>query len=157
MMKVSTRSTYAIRALIHLGRQMNSDPVRLADIAERQRIPLPYLEQIFSKLKKAGLVQAVRGPQGGYRLSRNPADITLQDIIVTLEGPLKPVLCSMPENYSADCHKIEGCLSRLICNEIDGELNRILSKNTLESMCGEANRLHSPVRMDIKGATPSHG
>ena len=151
MMKVSTRSTYAIRALIYLGRQADGRPVRMADIAGTQDIPLPYLEQIFSKLRKAGLVQAVRGPQGGYRLARDASSITLQDIIVSLEGPLSPVLCSMPENYSPNCHDVEGCLSRLICSELDGELSRILSRNTLGALCGQADRAHQqPVRMDIQ-------
>ena len=148
MLKVSTRSTYAIRALVHLGRESEKGPVRLATIADRQSIPLPYLEQIFSKLKRAGLVQAVRGPQGGYLLSRAPDAITLAEIISILEGPIEPVLCSMPENRSPDCHEVEGCVSRLLCSELDGELTRILSRNTLGALCGQAQSAHSaPVKM----------
>ncbi len=138
MMKVSTKSTYAIRALLQLGREPQDSPVRLARIAERQKIPLPYLEQIFSKLRRAGLVTSIRGPQGGYRLAKKPADISMRDIIAALEGPMVPVLCSMPENHSSDCHETEGCLSRFLCNELDGELSRILSRNTLSSLLGKA-------------------
>lgn len=144
MLKVSTRSTYAIRALVHLARLAGDSPIRLADIAELQNIPLPYLEQIFSKLKKAGLVQAVRGPQGGYRLMKHPSDISLANIIFILEGPQQPVLCSMPENFSANCHDVDGCASRSLCNELDGTLTSILSRHTLAGLCGEAERLNQP-------------
>jgi Rrf2 family transcriptional regulator, cysteine metabolism repressor len=150
MMKVSTRSTYAIRALVYLGRNTSEGPVRLATIAEKQRIPLPYLEQIFSKLRRAHLVEAVRGPQGGYKLARVPGEISLADIIRSLEGPIEPVLCSMPENRAPDCHDVDGCISRHICSELDGELTRVLTRNTLKTLCGEADRLQRstiPIRL----------
>lgn len=151
MLKVSTKSTYAIRALIQLGRESKESLVRLSRIAERQHIPLPFLEQIFSKLRRAGLVESVRGPQGGYKLAKQPADISLRDIITCLEGPMAPVLCSMPENHSPNCHEIEGCLSRLVCNELDGELERILSRNTLGTLLGQADSVagSQPVKVHI--------
>lgn len=133
MIKMSTKSTYALKALIDLARFSSTKPVRLSNIAQRQRIPLPYLEQIFSKLKKAGLVEALRGPQGGYKLSRPMDDISLADIVTTLEGPLQPLLCSQPEMRSSTCHDVEGCLSRFVCNELDGAVHQILKKNTLGS------------------------
>ena len=151
MMKVSTRSTYAIRALLYLARAEAGETVALGRIAETQKIPLPYLVQIFSRLRKAGLVEAVRGPQGGYRLSRQPAEVTLAQIVYALEGPAQPVLCTMPENRSDHCHEVDGCLSRLLCCEIDGALDQILSNKTLASLGGEADRLgHSaPVRLKV--------
>jgi Rrf2 family protein len=142
MIKVSTRSTYAVRAMVDLARSSTSGhPERLGAIAERQQIPLPYLEQIFSKLKKAGLVQAVRGPQGGYLLNRSPDAITLGDIVTVLEGPLEPVLCSHPQNRHPQCHEVDGCASRAVCNELDGQLNQVLSRNTLATLAGETDRL----------------
>jgi Rrf2 family protein len=141
MMKVSTRSTYAIRALLSLARAGDHETVTLGRIAETQKIPLPYLVQIFSRLRKAGLVEAIRGPQGGYRLSRAPGEISLAQIIASLEGPMKPVLCTMPENQSADCHEKEGCISRLLCCEIDGALNQILSNKTLANLSGQGRSL----------------
>jgi len=150
MMKVSTRSTYAIRALLSLARS-GSETVALARIADTQKIPLPFLVQIFSRLRKAGLVEAIRGPQGGYRLSRPPAEISLAQIIYSLEGPVKPVLCTMPENRHDDCHEVDGCVSRMLCCEIDGALDQILSNKTLASMNGEAQRLapSSPIRLKM--------
>jgi Rrf2 family protein len=140
MMKVSTRSTYAIRALVYLARTPGEKPTRLASIAEKQKIPLPYLAQIFSKLRKAGLVESVHGPQGGYRLTKNPYEITLSKIVQSLEGPLEPVLCSMPENKSPQCREVEGCISRIVCNEIESELSRVLSRNNLGVLCGNATK-----------------
>lgn len=149
MFRASTRSTYAIRALVSLARAGGEETVALGRVADAQRIPLPYLVQIFSKLRKAGLVEAVRGPQGGYRLSRSPAEISLAQIIYALEGPMEPVLCSMPENRSPNCHEVDGCVSRLVCCEIDGALQQILSNKTLASLAGEAERLGhaAPVRL----------
>lgn len=150
MMKVSSRSTYAIRALVSLARSGGTGTVPLARIAERQKIPLPYLEQIFSKLRKAGVVEAVRGPQGGYRLGRDPSEISLAQIINSLEGPMEPVLCTMPENRAPDCHEVDGCLSRLLCCEVDGALNKILSDRTLASLTGEAEKLGYPAPVRLK-------
>jgi Rrf2 family protein len=149
MLKASTKSTYAIRALLFLARSSASEIVALGHIAKAEKIPLPYLVQIFSQLRKTGLVEAVRGPQGGYRLSRAPGEITLAQVVYSLEGPPEPVLCTRPENRSPDCHEVDGCLSRLLCCEIDGALNQILSNKTLASLTGEAERLgHSaPVRL----------
>jgi Rrf2 family cysteine metabolism transcriptional repressor len=148
MMKVSTKSTYAIKAMIDLAQSSRERPVRLPAIAERQGIPLPYLEQIFSRLKNAGLVQAIRGPQGGYQLSKDPHEITLAQVVTILEGPIEPVFCSQPQNRSDHCHDTEGCVSRIICNELDGAVFSILTQNTLGKLVGEAERLKSrPVRL----------
>lgn len=141
-MKVSTKSTYAIRALMHVARQEEGKPITLGSIAQTQSIPLPYLAQIFSKLRRAGLVEAVHGPQGGYKLTRSPYDITLAHIISSLEGPIEPVLCSLPENRSDHCREIEGCVSRMVCNEIETELSRVLSRNNLGVLCGQAANSH---------------
>lgn len=151
MMKVSTRSTYAIRALIYLARQSPLIPLRLATIAEKQQIPLPYLAQIFSKLRKAGLVESIHGPQGGYRLTKSPEKISLSDIVFSLEGPLEPVLCSMPENKTPQCREVEGCVSRVVCNEIESELSRVLSRNTLAQLCGQAFSFHRqfPINSEV--------
>jgi Rrf2 family iron-sulfur cluster assembly transcriptional regulator len=137
MLKVSTKSTYAVRALLQLALERAETPIRLAGLAKKQAIPLPFLEQIFSKLRRAGVVASVRGPQGGYKLARTPDNISLADIIVALEGPLEPVLCTLPQNRTPDCHEVEGCYSRHVCKELDGELNRVLSKNTLGAMLGQ--------------------
>lgn len=143
MFKMSTKSTYALRALIHMARSANSGPENLHRISKIQNISLPYLEQIFSKLKKSGLVKAIRGPQGGFELTKKPTDINLAEIVAALEGPFKPVLCSFPERNSENCREVEGCVSRSVCFELDGALLQVLTTKTLGKLCEEAERLHS--------------
>jgi len=149
MMKVSSRTTYAVRALLALTRTPSTETVALARIAETQNMPLPYLEQIFSTLRKAGIVEAVRGSHGGYRLGRGAAEISLAQIMASLEGPMEPVLCTMPENRTPDCHEEDGCINRLLCSELDGALSKILSDKTLASLSLEAERqgMSAPVRL----------
>lgn len=166
MLKLSTKSTYAIKALVYLASRKDRQPQNLMAAAENQGIPHPYLEQIFSKLKKAGIVKAVRGPRGGFQLARAPETINLAEIIAALEGAFEPVLCSYPENRSDNCHEVAGCLSRSLCNELDGTLLHVLTGKTLQTMLDEAVHLHDAtaiaIRMDgrsspqstMKGATP---
>ncbi len=137
MLKISTRSTYAIRALQFIARQDSSKAIKISAISDQENIPLPYLEQIFSKLKKAGIIQSLRGPQGGILLSKNPDQITMADIVIALEGPLNPVLCSIPAKRGPDCHDKDGCESRFICCELDGAILKILRKHTVASLTGK--------------------
>jgi Rrf2 family iron-sulfur cluster assembly transcriptional regulator len=93
-MKLSTKARYAIMALLDMMESGNQLPLSLVSISERQNLPLPYLEQIFLKLRKSGLVQSARGAQGGYLFARNPVDITLYDVVVSVDKPLKAKRCN---------------------------------------------------------------
>ncbi|GHC32846.1 MULTISPECIES: Rrf2 family transcriptional regulator [Gemmobacter] len=84
-MKLSTKGRYAMVALADLALAKPEDLVSLAEISKRQDISLPYLEQLFVKLRRAGLVEAVRGPGGGYRLSRSPSDIRVSEVMEAVE------------------------------------------------------------------------
>ena len=84
-MKLSTKGRYAMVALSDLALAQGDDLMSLAEISKRQDISLPYLEQLFVKLRRAGLVEAVRGPGGGYRLARDPADIRVADVMEAVE------------------------------------------------------------------------
>src|SRR5688572_14529900 len=92
-MKLSTKGRYAVMAMVDIGQQSGNRPVSLADIAERQEISQEYLEQLFGKLRKNGLVESARGPGGGYRLARDPEDITIGEIIVAVDEPLRVTRC----------------------------------------------------------------
>ena len=87
-MRLTTKGRYAVTAMLDLALHAASGPVTLADIAARQGISQSYLEQLFGKLKKAGLVVSLRGPGGGYALAQEPAAITLRRVIEAVEGPL---------------------------------------------------------------------
>ncbi len=90
-MKISTRGRYALSFMIDLAQQGRRDYVPLKDISERQGISIKYLEQITALLSKFGLLQSIRGPQGGYRLSRDSSEYTVGEILRTTEGNLAPV------------------------------------------------------------------
>lgn len=107
-MILGTRSRYAVMALVELAGHQLHEPVRLAQLAQAQEITVPYLEQIFSKLKQAGLVRSMRGPGGGYVLSR-PADaISVGEVIAAVEEPIRMTRCALEEK---GLHHKDGCMS----------------------------------------------
>ncbi|MBL8332266.1 MAG: Rrf2 family transcriptional regulator [Rubrivivax sp.] len=87
-MRMSTKSRFAVQAMIDLALRERSGPVALAQVAARQGVSLSYLEQLFSRLRRAGLVESTRGPGGGYTLGRRPADISAADIVEAVEDPV---------------------------------------------------------------------
>ncbi|MGI6562735.1 MAG: RrF2 family transcriptional regulator [Clostridia bacterium] len=90
-MRLSRKSEYALLALVEMAKLDEQDTIRIVDICERCSIPKKYLEQILLQLKGTGYVKSVRGSQGGYRLAKNPEDITVAEIIRLIDGPLAPV------------------------------------------------------------------
>jgi Rrf2 family transcriptional regulator, iron-sulfur cluster assembly transcription factor len=92
-MKLSTKGRYAVMALAELALRTGDQPVSLAHIAAGQHISLEYLEQLFAKLRRAQLVESVRGPGGGYKLARDPDDIAISDVIVAVDEPLRVTRC----------------------------------------------------------------
>ena len=90
-MRISTKGDYGVRALIELTHHYGEGPIQSAEIAARQRIPEPYLDQLLTTLRKAGFIRSVRGPQGGHALLLPPEEIRLSDVIQALEGSLSPV------------------------------------------------------------------
>jgi len=117
-MKLSTRGRYAVMALADIAHNSSGEPVSLGDIAERQDISLAYLEQLFAKLRKGALVDSVRGPGGGYRLSREADDIRVADIVMAVDEPLKVTRC---EEFSP-----KGCVggTRCLTHDLWEELGR---------------------------------
>jgi len=93
-MRLSTKTRYGVRAVFDIAYHASPDgsAAQAKDVAERQGIPLRYLEQIFQDLKKAGLVESKRGPRGGYTLRRDPADIRLGDVVRALQGPIESMI-----------------------------------------------------------------
>ena len=88
MLSITTKSPYALRALTELARIDSSDPVPIAELARRRDIPVQFLEQLFATLRRAGVLRSQRGVKGGYAFARDPADITVLEIVELLDGPL---------------------------------------------------------------------
>ena len=97
-MRLTTKGRFAVTAIIDLGLRQNSGPVTLAAISQRQQISLSYLEQLFGKLRRHELVESTRGPGGGYTLARSPTEITVADIILSVDEPLDATQCGGKEN-----------------------------------------------------------
>lgn len=116
-MKISTKGRYGLRAMVDLGIYSEHEPVSIHSIAERQQISDRYLEQLFGKLKKAGLVSSSRGAQGGYRLARKPEEISAGDILRVLEGDLMSVACGGDE-VEHSCHASDYCVTRYVWQKV---------------------------------------
>jgi len=90
----STRGEYGVRMMVELARHHGSGPISLAEMADHESLPRPYLEQLVVSLREAGLVHSTRGAHGGYQLSREPADIKMGEVLRALEGPIAPMVCA---------------------------------------------------------------
>ncbi len=154
-MKLSTKGRYAVMAMADLAGASEGRPVPLADIASRQQISLSYLEQLFARLRRAGVVASVRGPGGGYRLARSAADTRISDIILAVDEPVDVTRCQ---------HGLSGCMEggkRCITHDLWDELSRhiqlFLSSVTLEDILerrvmGAARGLHPALRPELRAA-----
>lgn len=131
-MKISTKGRYAVRLLLDIAMNDTVEPVRLKDTAERQDISMKYLEQIISILVRAGFVKSIRGPQGGYRLMKEPKDYTVGMILRQVEGSLAPVACL--EGETNVCERQSECVSLRIWKELDEAIHGVVDKYTLQDM-----------------------
>jgi Rrf2 family protein len=96
-MNITTKSKYAVRALVELARRGSDSPVPLVTIAEARGIPSQFLEQLFAALRRAGVLQSFRGVHGGFSFNRPPDQITVLDVVEVLDGPIEPALCTTDE------------------------------------------------------------
>lgn len=136
-MKLSTKGRYAVMAMVDIGQNGEGRTVSLAEIAERQDISQEYLEQLFVKLRKAGLVQSARGPGGGYRLSRDADDIVIYDVIAAVDEPMKMTRC---EGDAVDgCVKGERCCTHDLWSSIGRQVNTFLANVTLDDVVNKRN------------------
>ena len=118
-MKLSTKGRYAVTATIDLARHGKSRPVTLSDISMRQGISLSYLEQLFARLRRGGIVKSVRGPGGGYMLARGADQTRIADIILAVDEPIRATLCE--QGSSKGC---AGTTARCITHDLWEELSR---------------------------------
>ena len=129
-MKLTTKGRYAVTAMLDLALHAKSGPVSLADISERQGISISYLEQLFAKLRKNDLVSSVRGPGGGYRLSREGAQIYVAQIIDAVDEKVDVTRCS----GNGDCQDGETCLTHDLWQDLSKQLHDFLSSISLQNL-----------------------
>jgi len=131
-MKLSTRARYGLMAMHQLALNEGNGPMSLNTIAEKEQLSVAYLEQLFSKLKKAGLVKSVRGAKGGYILSRPPEEIKIGEIIHTLEGDMELSCCTGDENIQCDRDNV--CSTKHMLDFFQSEIEEVLDSKTLADM-----------------------
>lgn len=125
------KADYGMRAIIDLAQHFGQGAVQTAEIARRQDIPEPYLDQLLTALRKAGFIKSRRGPQGGHVLARLPAQMTMGEVIQALEGSLAPLPCmESPE----ECSQAPGCAQRDVWLAISRATNDILFSTTVSAL-----------------------
>lgn len=146
---LSNKAKYAIKALLRLADDPDGEPMRIADLARMEQIPPKFLEFILLALKNNGILQSRKGKGGGYALARDPADISLGQIVRMFDGPLAPVPCASQTAYvrCADCRNEAVCGVRLAMKEVRDATARILDGTSLASLRRKVDRLTPPVRV----------
>ena len=138
-MRLSTKGRYAVMAMADLARNGRGDEgqgraVSLAESAARQEISLSYLEQLFARLRRAGLVKSVRGPGGGYRLSSTAADIAVADIVLAVDEPIRATRCTGHASPKGCMMSGERCITHDLWEGLGQEIHRYLASVSLEDV-----------------------
>ena len=145
-MNISAKSKYAVRALVELAERAASDPsipVRLTDIAAGREIPLQFLEQLFSTLRRAGVLRSRRGASGGYLFARSPEQVTVLDVVEALDGLLKPAICTQGE-----CAHLVDCGVASVWIEAKDAVEQVLAASTIADLVERERRLRVGAAMD---------
>ncbi len=131
----STRGEYGVRLMVELARHHGSGPVSLAEVADHDSLPRPYLEQLVVSLRDAGLVTSTRGARGGYQLSRPPEEIRMGAVVRALEGPLAPMICASEDNvHAAMCDRTGFCTVNVLWVRVREAIATTLDSMTLADL-----------------------
>ena len=138
-MMFSTKSEYGVRVMVELARRASGDPVPLTEIAEHEGLPLAYLEHLVARLRRAGLIDSRRGAHGGYMLARDPALITMAEVVEALEGTIAPIECiSSDADGVLRCAREAGpdhiCTTKVLWTRVRGSIVRTLQETTLAEL-----------------------
>ncbi|WP_291573522.1 RrF2 family transcriptional regulator [Clostridium sp. UBA4548] len=129
-MKLSTKGRYGVKAMVDLAINYGKEPVSIKSISERQKISEYYLEQLFSSLRKSGLIKSVRGANGGYILDKEPKDITVYEVLEVLEGPIEISNCL----EDGSCNNIDCCATRIVWKKIKESIDSVTTSITLQDI-----------------------
>ena len=139
-MRLSTQSRYGVRAIFDIAYHSEGLGTQVKDISRRQGISPRYLEQIFQKLRKAGLIESKRGPSGGYFLAKKPEEISVGMIVRITEGGLDPVLCTASGRSKKPCIRSGECVTQVIWSEAGNKLKEYFDSVTIKDLCGNAQK-----------------
>jgi Rrf2 family protein len=137
-----------VRAIFDIAYNSEGLETQVKDISRRQGISPRYLEQIFQKLKKAGIVGSKRGPSGGYFLNKKSEEISVGDIVRITEGGIDPVVCIDPEDSSQSCDRLGECVTRLIWSEAGNRLKDYFDSVTINDLCKMAQKMGLKKELD---------
>jgi Rrf2 family iron-sulfur cluster assembly transcriptional regulator len=129
-MRLTTKGRFAVSAMLDIAMQDDAKPVTLSGISERQNISLSYLEQLFSRLRRSGLVSSVRGPGGGYCLAKNPADISVSDVIAAADELIDATQCGGHKN----CRDERPCMTHALWSNLNDKILDFLSGITVADL-----------------------
>jgi Rrf2 family transcriptional regulator, cysteine metabolism repressor len=149
-MQISTKSRYGLRAILELARQKSDKPLSTKEISIQQKITIPYLEQLFFKLKHKGFVRSVRGAQGGYFLAREASEITVGDIIECLDGPIEFTDCKSFNDVNSTCIGPDNCLAYAFWEDLKQLINKRLFSTTLADLLANAQKRIELKKQDIE-------
>ena len=136
-MKLSTKGRYGVKAMVELAIHYGDSPLSIKAISQRQGISEYYLEQLFSPLRKAKLINSIRGAQGGYILGREPKEIKVSDIMYVLEGPIEIADCI----EGVACNNIDCCATRLLWTKIKNSIDEVMEGVTLQDIVDDYNKI----------------
>src|SRR5947208_1870834 len=143
MLKISQKTEYALRAMIELARRSGEGLTSAREISESQRIPLRFLEQQLGTLAKEGLVESFRGAGGGCRLSRDPAETTVADVVDAIEGPFYPMFCLDPGDHT--CWQDSRCGLQELWGDVRMAVRGVFERITLGELAARHSRLTQPL------------
>lgn len=149
-MRLTTKGRYAVTAMLDLALHAKTGPVSLADISRRQGISLSYLEQLFAKLRQNTLVSSVRGPGGGYKLSRSSEEIFVAEIVDAVNESVDATNCGGAGN----CQQGEVCLTHYLWCDLSDQIHRFLSSISLASLVERKDVLRVAERQNMKEKSP---
>lgn len=134
-MQISSKAKYTVRAVLDIAHHSNGSPVPVAAISKREGISLLFLEQLFQQLRKGNIVKSVRGPFGGFLLARDPAEITIGEIMRLVEPPLYTTSCFSKEESVDHCRIADSCLGFVLWKQLAEHVDTFLDSITIAELC----------------------